>query len=572
MASYFPPEQNLPIFDPSVFKRDSETLTIAQADTRYCRFNTAQGTMNFSNMNVFGDASFNQDVSVAGTLTAGTLNFNDLSVNSLSVGSGDINMNSNDINNVRTITSDSNLNLNAGASSGGVRTNHQIVTSSTSFDKRQITTSYYNLCDGGSAITSIISTGRIFSLGAQSFFDFTILNNSSINFLIKRANVNYTPLVMTDVSTFKTNIVQDVMGSSITQSALSSDTTLNTLKNTQIVTNYGGPSANTALDIYDSGGSRGVRIVPFAGNGNYSNLTTLNDSVIVSRFRPPGGNIGLTIGLVDSTGTGIRFSSETSTKGRVQIRAGGSNTITILDDSDISNPDTTTFNQKIRMIGATSASRSLGSVSRLGLFDTNGIAGAGEIFISSTSNEFFYASYTNGNSHSFYVNDGVNNIRRFSISNTSTIQNVPSDTSGATSFTSSQNGFTDNVNASITHNPSTTIAAIASIILTRRGTYTITLSVSLTNVSNITDMTNVNNHWGLQTNSTTLPMVGLLASSVIKQQNLFVLKGGTNIVTTSSCVFRATGDNTLLYFNGFADYAGPTFGELQYNISWSKHA
>jgi hypothetical protein len=80
MASYFPPEQNLPIFDPSVFKRDSETLTIAQADSRYCRFNTAQGTMNFSNMNVFGDASFNQDVSVAGTLTAGTLNFNDLSV------------------------------------------------------------------------------------------------------------------------------------------------------------------------------------------------------------------------------------------------------------------------------------------------------------------------------------------------------------------------------------------------------------------------------------------------------------------------------------------------------------
>ena len=496
--------------------------------------------------------------------------------NGNSAGTNSINMNNNSINNVVTVASNSTLDLNSNTTSSGIRTNNQITTNSTAFNRRQISSSYYNISDGSSTQTAVVPVSRIFCLGTSTFFDMTNHNDAlglgSLTFQMKRAGVVTNPLIMTNVSTFRSNIVQDISGHIIDQSTLASDTTLNTLKNTQIVTNYGGPSANTALDIYDNGGSRGIRIVPFATNGAYNSLTVLNDSLILSRFRPTGGNIGLTVGLVNSAGTGIRFSSEIPLKGKVEIGAGTSNRITVLDDSDITYPDTTTFNQRIRMIGTTSASRSLSTVSRLGLFDTNGTAGSGEIFLSSTSNEFFYASYTNGFSHAFYINDGTNNNRRFSVNNTSTVQNVPSDTSAAISFTSSQNGFTDNVNAAITYNPSSTIAAIASIILVRRGTYTIPLSVSLINLSNITDMTNVNNHWGLQTNNTTLPFVGLLANSVIKQQNLFVLKGGTNIVTTSSCVFRATSDNTILYFNGYADYVGPTFAGLQYNISWSKHA
>lgn len=90
MSSYFPPEQNLAIFDPSVFKRQSDALTIQEADTRYLRFPTAQGTENFTNINVFGDASFNLDLSVAGTLTAGTVNINNLVVDSMDVGTGGI--------------------------------------------------------------------------------------------------------------------------------------------------------------------------------------------------------------------------------------------------------------------------------------------------------------------------------------------------------------------------------------------------------------------------------------------------------------------------------------------------
>ena len=90
MSSYFPPEKTLAIFDPSVFKKNTDALTIQEADTRYCRFSTAQGTMNFTNINVFGDASFNQDVSVAGTLTAGTFSIGNITVNSMDVGTGGI--------------------------------------------------------------------------------------------------------------------------------------------------------------------------------------------------------------------------------------------------------------------------------------------------------------------------------------------------------------------------------------------------------------------------------------------------------------------------------------------------
>lgn len=90
MSSYFPPTQDLAIFDPSVFKKQTDALTIQEADSRYLRFPTAQGTENFTNINVFGDASFNLDVSVAGTLTAGTLNISNLAVNSMDVGTGGI--------------------------------------------------------------------------------------------------------------------------------------------------------------------------------------------------------------------------------------------------------------------------------------------------------------------------------------------------------------------------------------------------------------------------------------------------------------------------------------------------
>ena len=535
MASYFPPEQNLPIFDPSVFKRDSETLTIAQADARYCRFNTAQGTMNFSNVNVSGDASLNQDVSVAGTLTTGT------------------------------IASDANLDLVPNLASSGIRSYHNITMSSTAYDKRQMFASYYNLTDGGSTQTAIIQTGRIFSLGGGIFFDLTIANNSSLNFLVRRANINYTPLVITENCNFKTNIVQDTPGSIINQTLLSADiTSLNTLKNTQIVTNFGGTSPSPALDVYDIGGSRGIRICPFVGNGAYLNLTKLNDSVIIARFRPTGQNVGLVVGIPDSTGTGIRFSSETSSKGKVEIRAGGSNTINILDDSDVTNPNTTTFNQKIRMIGNTTDSRTLNDVSILNMA-TDGSTITGSIAPLSSGSELSYKIPTANKSHGFYTND----IRRVQITDTSLIQNIPTDTTDVTTFTDRQNGFTDTYSNSYTEPSTTAIANKAIIILEQRGTYMITLNVTIQN-TNLTGNAFAGYYWGLSENFS-LPTNGLLVSSYVRHQKM-TLDSNSIITNSTSCIFRSVIDFKTIRFNGFVTLSGISQVELSFTISWVKIA
>lgn len=491
--------------------------------------------------------------------------------NGNSAGTNDIDMNDNNIDNVVTIESNTNLNLN---SISGVRTNNNIVTNSPTFNQRQITTSYYNICDGGALQNAVVPTGRIFSLGAGTFFDFTIVNNSSLNFQVRRANTNFNPLIMTDVSTFKTSIVQDVAGSVINQSSLQSDPTLNTFKNTQIVTNFGGPSANPSLDVYDSGGGgRGLRFVAFANGGNYLPITGANDSVIVSRFRPMGGNIGLTIGLVNSQATCIRFSSETPNKGKVEIGAGSTNRINILDDSDPTFPDTTTFNREIRMVGTTSNSRRISGISRSQFFDINGFGGTGQIFLEGSTDEFSYVCDQVNHRHAFFTNDGINTNKRLTISDTSINQTVATDSTAVTTFTTLQNGFTDVFNsATIVYPSQSTISGLAFFNLVRVGTYIINLSISLINNNPSNNINNVNNHWGLSENNSTLPSSGLLANSIIRQQGLSVASGGTRITTTTSSIFRATTASKNIFINGFAEYTGSATADLEYVISWVKIA
>jgi len=67
MATYNPPTEDLAIFDPSVFAIADIPLTQAQADARYLRFPTAQGTENLAAINVNGVATFNSGVNFAST-------------------------------------------------------------------------------------------------------------------------------------------------------------------------------------------------------------------------------------------------------------------------------------------------------------------------------------------------------------------------------------------------------------------------------------------------------------------------------------------------------------------------
>lgn len=57
MASYPPPTETLPIFDAGVFTTNDSTLTISQADARYLKFPTGQGTETIPNLVVSGTAT-----------------------------------------------------------------------------------------------------------------------------------------------------------------------------------------------------------------------------------------------------------------------------------------------------------------------------------------------------------------------------------------------------------------------------------------------------------------------------------------------------------------------------------
>lgn len=71
MATYNPPTENLPIFDPVVFLSGDEALTTNEADKRYLKFPSAQGTENLQAINVNGIAQFNTNVGIG---SSGTLN------------------------------------------------------------------------------------------------------------------------------------------------------------------------------------------------------------------------------------------------------------------------------------------------------------------------------------------------------------------------------------------------------------------------------------------------------------------------------------------------------------------
>jgi len=59
MADYNPPIENLPIFDPLMFKQGDSYITQNEGDKRYLRYPNAQGTENLQAINVNGVATFN---------------------------------------------------------------------------------------------------------------------------------------------------------------------------------------------------------------------------------------------------------------------------------------------------------------------------------------------------------------------------------------------------------------------------------------------------------------------------------------------------------------------------------
>lgn len=74
MASYDPPTENLPIFDPIVFTTgDEDSLTTKKGDLRYLRYPTAQGKETLLDVDVAGTATFNKTITLTDGVNTNTI-------------------------------------------------------------------------------------------------------------------------------------------------------------------------------------------------------------------------------------------------------------------------------------------------------------------------------------------------------------------------------------------------------------------------------------------------------------------------------------------------------------------
>ena len=75
MAQYFPPTEDVPIFDTNLFEDPNEYLTVTKANGKYLKYPNAQGTENLQAITVSGTALFNSTLQATGTSTfSGTVN------------------------------------------------------------------------------------------------------------------------------------------------------------------------------------------------------------------------------------------------------------------------------------------------------------------------------------------------------------------------------------------------------------------------------------------------------------------------------------------------------------------
>jgi hypothetical protein len=293
MATYEPPTADLPEFDTLVFSSLEESLTIAEADTRYLRFPLAQGDETIPNLTVGG-------VSTLGTATF--TNNNPAYEIKYPVNSGQIDFYSN---------------TGGGVSTRGCKIDATGVYTVSKFDTINETTGTLEIGNDSNRSGPInIGTGT----GAAK--NITIGTGSGGTTLMRGGTVN-----ITCGSSGNNNIFTTSTGGSLT--ILPSDGTISSTA-LNIAT---GSSYTGNINIGTGAGSKSINIGSLGAgtsqiNGSFVNLRTSNGGTVNIIDNISSGTVN--IGTATTTTVAVNIATGSAYTGTINIGNGaGSKTITI---------------------------------------------------------------------------------------------------------------------------------------------------------------------------------------------------------------------------------------------------
>ena len=324
-------------------------------------------------------------------------------------------------------------------------------------------------------------------------------------------------------------------------------------------------SSTSGLEIYDeSGGGKGLFILPNSGGGSLSNLNMVNDCALVSRS--PQNNNAISITNWNSElRNGIRIFTTDINNCGLTIQC-GNGVGSIFSELRMAfnktlNTLTTSFNNPIDFnptnLGAISPARRL--LSGLGtlsftdiLGNTTGGTDTGTITNNSSATVpgMQYTSNLNTGSHNFIVSDASSKYNPFSINFQNIKHNVPTalaDFSIGSSLTLAggviigSSGI-NNINV----NSNTNNRGIGNYTIPSRGTYIVIFNFKISTVSADTPFTNVS--CGITSVQNVYNTAGQYSVGNNSVDNAFTLQHEGVNQYVSTCVLNIASPSTVIYF------------------------
>lgn len=541
MSYYEPPIETLPIFDTNVFASSDGYITQGQADKRYLRFPSAQGTENLQAINVNGLSNFYDNLTMSNTSSAKRV-----------ITCGDFKMDNNAGSGgtaILQIYSTGNTNYYKSLLSDNLSSiNFQLkTTGGTNVTSLQLTpiSSLFNVGITANQGITVNNQPSVFNSGlnvySNSVFDgimniasgqsIVINNGSTINFLASSIlNMASSSIAQTGtigntlgaINMIANNGIFFPTGTGIINQTVSNGVDTNSLKKTNIYINTGVASGATvpSLDMQDNAigaDTRGFAFYPNGGSGSVNAITQSGDSVIGSKNAATAGafSSAMTITCLTTDRIGIRLNAKTLLAPTIELSTTATNIITM-------DKDKTNFNQKALFKAGLATSDVINHVSGGGVESTAINITSSQVRIESALG-FANTSYPTARTASQlgYINSGL-------------ISGVNVGTSSSVRFLGS-----------------------TSSIQVNSGVWRVDINYSFAPITTTSSVTNLT--LAINTISTTIPTSGALMSSVFEPE-VFSLIGGTyySFTCSASVLNNLSGTLITVYPVYILEFTGAT--------------